>query len=152
MNSNIKPFLKWAGGKSQLLGEIIQELPADVKKFKKYVEPFIGAGAVFICFLENDYFEEYIINDINSKLINLYKVIRDKPEDLISEIQELKTKYLNAESEEREKLFYEIRANFNNSDCSSIKLASYFIFLNKTCLMDYIGKIQKVILMFLWEI
>ncbi|NFE94329.1 DpnII family type II restriction endonuclease [Clostridium botulinum] len=133
MNSNIKPFLKWAGGKSQLLGEIIQELPADVKKLRKYVEPFIGAGAVFICFLENDYFEEYIINDINSKLINLYTVIRDKPEDLISEIQELKTKYLNLESEEREKLFYEIRANFNNSDCNSINLASYFIFLNKTC-------------------
>lgn len=133
MNSNIKPFLKWAGGKSQLLDEIIQELPVYIKKLKKYVEPFVGAGAVFLCFLENKYFEEYIINDINSKLINLYIVIRDNPQDLIKEIQELKTKYLNAEYEEREKLFYEIRDNFNNPDCIGIKLAAYFVFLNKTC-------------------
>ncbi|WP_291631052.1 DpnII family type II restriction endonuclease [Clostridium sp.] len=133
MNSNIKPFLKWAGGKSQLLDEIIQELPADIKKLKKYVEPFVGAGAVFICFLENNYFEEYIINDINSKLINLYTVIRDNPQELIKEMQELKTKYLNAEYEEREKLFYEIREKFNNPDCRGIKLAAYFVFLNKTC-------------------
>jgi len=133
MNSNIKPFLKWAGGKSQLLDEIIQELPMNIKKIEKYVEPFVGAGAVFLYFLENDYFEEYIINDINSKLINLYMVIRDNPQDLIKEMQKLKTKYLNAEYEEKEKLFYEIRDNFNKSDCKDIKLAAYFIFLNKTC-------------------
>lgn len=132
MNSNIRPFLKWAGGKTQLLDEIIKELPVDIKQYKRYVEPFVGAGAVFFYFLENNYFEEYIINDINSKLINLYKVIRDKPEDLIVEIQGLKTKYLELDTKERKKLFYEIRTNFNNN-CSSIKLASYFIFLNKTC-------------------
>ncbi|MEY8000927.1 DNA adenine methylase [Clostridium sp. Mt-5] len=132
MNSNIRPFLKWAGGKTQLLDEIIKELPVDIKQYRRYVEPFVGAGAVFFYFLENNYFEEYIINDINSKLINLYKVIRDKPEDLIVEIQGLKTKYLELDTKERKKLFYEIRTNFNNN-CSSIKLASYFIFLNKTC-------------------
>lgn len=133
MNSNIKPFLKWAGGKSQLLNEIIQELPGDIKNLKRYVEPFVGAGAVFLCFLENDYFEEYIINDINSKLINLYTVVRDNPQDLIKEVKELKTKYLNGEYEERESLFYEIRDKFNNPDCRGVKLAAYFIFLNKTC-------------------
>lgn len=133
MKSNVKPFLKWAGGKSQLLNEIIQELPTDVKQMKRYVEPFVGAGAVFIHFLENNYFEEYIINDINSKLINLYKVIRDKPEDLIEEVQKLKTEYLEAELEEREKLFYKIRTDFNSIDSRSIQLAAYFVFLNKTC-------------------
>lgn len=133
MNFNIKPFVKWAGGKSQLINEIIQELPPDFNKLKKYVEPFVGAGSVFLCFLENDCFEEYIINDINTKLINLYTVIRDNPKDLIKEIKILKTKYLNSQSEEKEKMFYEIRTNFNNSKCSSLKQASYFIFLNKTC-------------------
>ncbi|WP_081957225.1 DpnII family type II restriction endonuclease [Clostridium sp. HMP27] len=133
IKNSVKPFLKWAGGKTQLLDEIIQELPTNVKQLKRYVEPFVGAGAVFICFLENDWFEEYIISDINSKLINLYTVIRDKPEDLIQEIQELKTKYLEADTERREELFYEIRDNFNNAACNSLKSAAYFIFLNKTC-------------------
>lgn len=133
MSFNIKPFLKWAGGKTQLLDEIISELPKDMKNTKRYVEPFIGAGSVFFFFLLNDYFEEYIINDINSKLINLYKIIRDNPEKLIEEVKELKTKYLNLDIEEREKLFYDIRADFNKVDCSDIKSSAYFIFLNKTC-------------------
>lgn len=133
MNCNIKPFLKWAGGKSQLLDEIIQELPIDIKNFKRYVEPFVGAGAVFLFFLENNYFEEYIINDINYKLINLYTIIRDNPQELIKEIQELKTKYINSEYEEKEKIFYEIRDSFNKNESVGVKLAAYFIFLNKTC-------------------
>lgn len=133
MNCNIKPFLKWAGGKSQLLDEIIQELPIDIKNFKRYVEPFVGAGAVFLFFLENNYFEEYIINDINYKLINLYTIIRDNPEELIKEIQQLKTKYINSEYEEKEKVFYEIRDSFNKNESVGVKLAAYFIFLNKTC-------------------
>ena len=133
MKTNVKPFLKWAGGKTQLLDEIIKESPANIKQLKKYVEPFVGAGAVFFHFLKNDHFEEYVINDINSKLINLYKVIRDNPEDLIKEIEELKTKYLESEIEEREKLFYAVREEFNNEEISNIKSASYFMFLNKTC-------------------
>lgn len=133
MNFNTKPFLKWAGGKSQLLDEIIKSLPKDIKKFNRYVEPFVGAGAVFLYFIGNNCFDEYIINDINSKLINLYKVVRDNPDLLILEIQKLKNKYLGAGLDERENLFYEVRTNFNKDDCDSIKLASYFIFLNKTC-------------------
>lgn len=133
MDSNLKPFLKWAGGKSQLLGEIIQELPLEIANIKKYVEPFIGAGSVFLYFLDNNYFEEYIINDINPKLINLYTVIRDNPIELIEKIQKIKTKYINAGDEDREKLFYKIRKEFNDSKCKSLNLATYFIFLNKTC-------------------
>ncbi len=133
MNFNVKPFLKWAGGKSQLLHEIIQELPINIKQIKRYVEPFVGAGAVFIHFLENNYFEEYIINDINSKLINLYKVIRDRPDDLIEKLEKLKAQYLESDSEEREQLFYKIRTNFNNEECDIIQSSAYFIFLNKTC-------------------
>jgi len=133
MKSNIKPFLKWAGGKTQLLDEIISRLPKDIRNIKRYVEPFVGAGSVFLYFLENEYFEEYIINDINSKLINLYKVIRDNLEELIGEITELKNKYLSLEMEEREELFYFIRGKFNSLDCNKVQLAAYFIFLNKTC-------------------
>lgn len=133
MKSSIKPFLKWAGGKTQLLDEIINGLPKDMENIKRYVEPFVGAGSVFLYFLENDYFEEYIINDINSKLINLYEIIRDTPEELIEILTELKNKYLNLEMEEREELFYCIRSKFNNLNCNKVQLAAYFIFLNKTC-------------------
>ncbi|MCM8710127.1 DNA adenine methylase [Clostridium sp. SYSU_GA19001] len=133
MNFNLKPFLKWAGGKSQLLDDIIENLPANINLLNKYVEPFVGAGSVFLYFIENNYFDEYIINDINPKLINLYKVIKDNVEALISETLELKTRYLEADIEEREKLYYEIRYSFNEENCDDIKSAAYFIFLNKTC-------------------
>lgn len=133
MNTSAKPFLKWAGGKTQLLDEITNSLPDDISNYKRYVEPFVGAGAVFICFLENDMFDEYIINDINYKLINLYITIRDNLKGLIKEISALKEEFLSSDDEEREKMFYEIRDKFNQEDCESVKLAAYFVFLNKTC-------------------
>lgn len=132
-NNSVKPFLKWAGGKSQILDVLIENLPDDIKRINRYVEPFLGGGALFFYFIKNDYFDEYVINDINYKLINLYKIIRDNSNDLILRIQELKDEYLKANIEEREKLFYEIRSDFNKDDCNNIDLATYFIFLNKTC-------------------
>lgn len=131
----MKPFLKWAGGKTQLLPTIIDELPYNIDNITTYVEPFVGAGSVFFDFLSNDRFEKYIINDINSKLINLYCVIRDDVELLINSLRDLKEKYLSFEelSDERSNMYYEIRDLFNNNNTDRIALASYFIFLNKTC-------------------
>ena len=133
MNSNIKPFLKWAGGKSQLLKDIVSRLPPDIASVKKYVEPFVGAGSVFLYFLENDFFEEYIINDINSKLINLYTVVRDAPKELVWNMDTIKEKYLNSSVESQQKMFYSVRDKFNSDNCDAITQAAYFIFLNKTC-------------------
>lgn len=131
----MKPFLKWAGGKTQLIPTIIDELPYNIDNITTYVEPFVGAGSVFFDFLSNDRFERYIINDINSKLINLYCVIRDDVEMLINSLRDLKEKYLSFEelSDERSNMYYEIRDLFNNNNTDRIALASYFIFLNKTC-------------------
>ncbi len=131
----MKPFLKWAGGKSQLLDVINSELPLDIKEKKIYIEPFVGAGALFFYFLENNMFEKYIINDINSKLINLYTVIRDNPNLFIKGLKELKDLYLSLdiESDKRSEMFYEIRDKFNSNDIGDIDLAVYFVFLNKTC-------------------
>lgn len=131
----MKPFLKWAGGKTQLIPTILQELPDNMHDFNTYVEPFLGAGAVFIKFLEDDYFEKYIINDINSRLINLYKVIRDDVELLITSLTEVRDKYLalSIDNDDRKEMYYEIRDKFNSNDIGRIELAAYFIFLNKTC-------------------
>lgn len=134
MNNEVKPILKWAGGKTQLLPQIIERLPNDVHVLKRYVEPFIGAGAVFFQFASNNCFEEYVINDINSKLINLYKVIRDDCDKLLLDLKQLKVTYMQfAELENKEKYYYECRDKFNSSDVEDTLMAALFIFLNKTC-------------------
>lgn len=128
----MKPFLKWAGGKTQLLDKINEELPRDIDNYKRYIEPFIGAGAVFFNLINNDRFEEYIINDINEKLINLYKIIRDNVDEFICEIEMLREEYLKSNTEEKSELFYDIRSKFNTEKNDNMKLAVYFLFLNKT--------------------
>lgn len=133
-NYNISPFLKWAGGKTQLLPQLIENLPNDFNKTNRYVEPFVGAGAVFFYLISNDCFNEYVINDINYKLINLYKIIRDDCDNLIKELQELKDEYLSlGELDEKEKLYYKIREEFNEDKSSKTRIATLFMFLNKTC-------------------
>lgn len=134
MESNIKPFLKWAGGKTQLLSQITDNLPNNIKKIKRYVEPFVGAGSVFLYLLSNNCFEEYIINDINHKLINLYKVVRDSNDELIEELRNLKDTYLSLELiEQKEEFYYKIRDEFNEESSNNIRMGALFVFLNKTC-------------------
>lgn len=134
MQNGIKPFLKWAGGKTQLLTQINENLPKDIKQKKRYVEPFIGAGAVFLNFIYNQSFEEYIINDVNTKLINLYIVIKENCEKLLEELKILKKEYFSLEClEEKEKFYYKKREEFNEEGSCKIKTAALLIFLNKTC-------------------
>ncbi|AJA49154.1 modification methylase MjaIII [Clostridium pasteurianum DSM 525 = ATCC 6013] len=134
MESKIKPFLKWAGGKTQLLQQIIENLPENIEQIRKYVEPFVGAGAVFLCLASNNCFDEYIINDINHKLINLYIVMRDNCDELIEELRILKELYLSLESiEKKEEFYYKIRDEFNEENSNSIRMGALFVFLNKTC-------------------
>lgn len=134
MSKKIKPFLKWAGGKTQLLPIIMDSLPNEVNQLTRYVEPFIGAGAVFFKLAKEDYFDEYIINDINSKLINLYICIRDNIDELIVELEKIRTEYLAyPEMEEKEVYFYARRQEFNATNEATVRMAALFIFLNKTC-------------------
>ncbi len=76
-----KPFLKWAGGKGQLLHEIRKFYPQ--KQFKKFCEPFMGGGAVLLDIIKTMHFEEIMIADINSELVNAYEAVRDNPEEII---------------------------------------------------------------------
>lgn len=134
MSKNIKPFLKWAGGKTQLLPIIMERTPDNIEEIKRYIEPFIGAGAVFFEFIKHDTFEEYIINDINTRLVNLYITIRDNIEELIDELTKIKNEYFSREDiEDKEAYFYDRRKEFNTTKEMSVRLAALFIFLNKTC-------------------
>lgn len=132
-----KPFLKWAGGKTQLLPTIESFLPESFRKEWNvtYVEPFVGGGAMLFFMLQNyPNIKSAIINDINSHLIKTYIVIRDEPYALIESLKDIQSHYRALEGYLVQKEFYlQIRNRFNTGILSDIEEASYMIFLNRTC-------------------
>ena len=130
-----KPFVKWVGGKSQLLNEIRRKYPQNIEK---YCEPFVGGGAVLFDILQKFQPKKVLINDINKELINTYYQVKNNCEDLISQLNELQEKYKGLALEEKKKLFYEKRNRFNElkvneNEVENLEKATLFIFLNKTC-------------------
>ena len=144
-NIEAKPFLKWAGGKTQLLPEIEKRLPENVKinKFiERYVEPFVGGGAVFFHLINNYKINKSYLFDINKELILCYKVIQKNHKEIIIKLQRLEKNYLNKSKEEKEEIYYDTRTLYNvqmnnfdyeNYNFEWIDRASQTIFLNKTC-------------------
>ena len=139
-----RPFLKWAGGKTQLLNEFSKRLPGELKKGKitKYVEPFVGGGAVFFYLNQRFSFEQCYICDVNEELILSFRVIRRSLKKLISELEVLESDYLSKSDKKRESFFYEVRDNFNkklpeinfkNYRSEWVERAAQIIFLNRTC-------------------
>lgn len=140
-----KPILKWAGGKSKLIPVMEERYPLELKNknIKRYIEPFIGGGAVFFNLASKYYFEEIIINDINKELVLTYKVVKEYPTELMNLLSTYQDKYnMFGTIEEKQNYFYEIRDLFNkgkgniNYDEISfreIEHAAYMIFLNKSC-------------------
>lgn len=132
-----KPFLKWAGGKTQLLPTIDSYLPESFSTRENitYIEPFVGGGAMLFYMLQKyPNIKKAIINDINIHLIRTYNVIRNSPKKLIKTLSDLQSSYFNLKDETDRKNFYlETRAKFNNGNLSDIAEASLLIFLNRTC-------------------
>lgn len=132
-----KPFLKWAGGKTQLINDIKKVLPKEFTKYKfNYIEPFVGSGAVLFWMLNNfPKIEKAIINDINADLTNTYKVISHSPFELISILNQFQNEYHSLEdnSEIKKEYYLEKRENFNSRKFSNTEQAAFFIFLNRTC-------------------
>lgn len=131
-----KPFIKWVGGKTQLLDDIKKSLPCDLSQRNEmtYVEPFVGGGAVLFWILqEYPNITKAIINDINAELICTYRIIKYDVESLIIELNRLQTEYLPLDDIDRKEYFLTQRERFNKSDTSDIETAALFIFLNRTC-------------------
>lgn len=131
-----KPFVKWAGGKTQLLGDIEKALPKDLlqRESVTYVEPFVGGGAVLFWILqEYPNITKAVINDINAELICTYRVIRNDVERLIAELARLQEEYLPLDDNGRKKYYLAQRARFNEGNHSDVETAALFIFLNRTC-------------------
>lgn len=134
---NCKPFLKWAGGKTQLLRDIERSLPEDIYHWKEftYIEPFAGSGAVLFWMLRKfPNLKRAVINDINEELMTAYAVVKKEPLKLIKELNSLQKKYYAIESEEnRSEFFYLQRDRFNSQKTDNVKSTTLLIFLNRTC-------------------
>lgn len=122
MNELVKPFVKWVGGKRQLLPEIEKYIPS---KISTYYEPFVGGGAVFL----NHQPKKAVLNDFNEELIMTYQAIMDDVDGLIAELK------IHEENNEQE-YFYDVRAwdrEEGYEELSTVKKAARLIYLNKTC-------------------
>lgn len=142
---NAKPFLKWAGGKTQLLEELDKRLPKHVIEdgvIENYVEPFVGGGAMFFYLKKNYDVINACLLDINPELILGYITIKKSNKKLIKTLKDMENEYLNKTENKRSTFYYQVR-NFYNKDGKEfdfkryntkwIKRAAQLIFLNKTC-------------------
>lgn len=132
-----KPFLKWAGGKTQLITDIEKILPKEFisQKFT-YVEPFVGSGAILFWILNNfPNVEKAVINDINTDLTNTYNIIASNPKELISVLTQFQGEYhtIDLQTEIKREYYTEKRALFNTRSTDLVTQAALFIFLNRTC-------------------
>ena len=124
-NSSVAPFVKWAGGKRQLIPQIRERMP---EKYNDYYEPFVGGGAVIFDLLPAN----ALINDINKALINTYRTICNKPDAFLKEVNRLD----NDMWEDGKKYYYSIREHYNDKLMRSeydVELAALFVFINKHC-------------------
>ena len=135
-----QPFLKWAGGKRQLMKEIETRLPKNLESYNTYVEPFIGGGAVLFHLLEKYDFENVHISDLNPELILCYEMLKLDAKSVIKNLDKLIEAYPE-EIEDRKEVYYKIRTDWNEdvgninslSKSKKIKRVSQMIFLNRTC-------------------
>ena len=136
ITTNAKPFLKWAGGKGQLLSQLDELLPTGLEdRDFTYIEPFVGGGAMLFHML-NKYpnITKVVINDINPYLVTAYRVIKDNPDELIERLSAIEAHYYNLEDEEAKKAYFlGIREIFNEETLDEIDRTKYMMFLNRTC-------------------
>jgi len=135
-----QPFLKWAGGKRQLMKKIELRLPDDLDSYNTYVEPFIGGGAVLFHLLEKYDFDNVHISDLNPELILCYEILKLDAKSVIKTLNKLIDEYPE-EIDDRKEVYYKIRADWNEdvdnikslSKSKKVKRVSQMIFLNRTC-------------------
>jgi len=135
-NYTAKPFVKWVGGKSQLLLQLEKQLPRELQHNEfTYIEPFVGGGAMLFFMLQKySNIKRVIINDINRNLTEAYKTIKNEPESLVNRLKNIEKEYLSIKDYESQKDFYLImRKQFNEANLSNIDKTALLLFLNRTC-------------------
>lgn len=138
LSSCIKPIIKWAGGKTRLLNEINLNLPSQniLDNIETYIEPFLGGGSMLFNIVPKlPNVKKVYVNDINERLINLYKNVKYNVDELINILDEINGEF-NSMSDDKliEEYYYKIRKEFNEkSNYNTVKNSAQFIFLNKYC-------------------
>ena len=136
-NSKAKPFVKWVGGKGQLIEQLDAQLPANFENWNDvtYIEPFVGGGAMLFYMLQQyPNIRRAVINDVNSDLTTCYRTVRDMPEQLITSLMEIQNAYNELESEEgRKEFFLAVRDRYNEKNLEPLENTTKFFFLNRTC-------------------
>lgn len=131
-----KPFVKWAGGKGNLLKTLEQLLPADFDEQQDvtYIEPFVGGGAMLFHMLQTHRnIRRVVINDINADLIRCYQLVKEEPQVLIERLHVLEKLFYLYDTTDRRELFYFYRDRYNQDNLNADERASLFMFLNRTC-------------------
>ncbi|MCQ2345625.1 MAG: Dam family site-specific DNA-(adenine-N6)-methyltransferase [Paludibacteraceae bacterium] len=132
-----KPFIKWVGGKTQLIEQLEALLPTDFDKWENvtYIEPFVGGGAMLFYMLQtHSNITKAVINDINPDLTMCYQVVRDKPDQLIKELKVIQAEYYALPTtEERLTYYLQKREEYNTKQLAPVRNTALFFFLNRTC-------------------
>lgn len=132
-----KPFIKWVGGKSQLIPQLEALLPSNFTSWQNvtYIEPFIGGGAMLFYMIKtHSNITRAVINDINADLTTCYLTVRDHPNELIKSLRQIQTQYHALLDEDARRNYYmDMRDRFNTKTLDSIENTCLFIFLNRTC-------------------
>jgi len=134
-----KPFVKWAGGKGQLLDVFEKFYPLELHEggVRRYIEPFVGGGAVLFDILQKYVIDEAYIFDINEDLINTYIVIKDDVDTLVEYLSNLEYTYMKLRKDERKKMYYDVIEAYNSRTLENnqpdVERAAQFVFLNRTC-------------------
>lgn len=136
----MRPFLKWAGGKTRLLPQLGRFFPLELRggNIRKYVEPFLGGGAMFFHIVCHYLVEEFYLIDINPELINTYRILRKDVEPLIDYLSIMECEFKELGEEERKEYYYNVRSQFNKTtplldSLTLLERAAQLIFLNHTC-------------------
>lgn len=136
MSREARPFLKWAGGKGQLLTQLDEHLPNDLQsKSFTYIEPFVGGGAMLFYMLSKfPNITKVVINDINPHLVTAYRVVINQPQELIQRLSALESDYFSRPDEETKREYYlKVRSIFNEDYLDDVDRTKYLLFLNRTC-------------------
>lgn len=132
-----KPFIKWVGGKGQLIDQLEAKLPADFDQWENvtYIEPFVGGGAMLFHMLQNHpNITHAVINDINPNLTTCYEVVKNHPDELVAALTEVQAEYYALPDEDARRAYYmERRTEYNLHAADPIRNTVLFFFLNRTC-------------------
>lgn len=137
MKTIAKPFIKWVGGKGQLIEQLEAKLPADLDNWDNatYIEPFIGGGAMLFYMLQqHPNIKRAVINDINPDLITCYRTVRDNVDQLIPALRDIQAEYhALSDMEAKREMFMAVRQRYNEKNLDPIENTVKFFFLNRTC-------------------